>query len=187
VANHVAPVIAQFIKQYPEVEIEIDFNNRNVNLIEEGYDLAIRFGRMNDSSLIARPLTNRTMGLVATPQYIKNHGKPLLPGQLPNFNCIVAVTNRWRFKIGDNIQEIKVQGNWKSNHGQAVINACLADLGIAHLATDLVQEYVDKGLLVYLLEQYQVSDNATWLVYPQKDLMPHRVRLLIDFLLAHFK
>ena len=178
--------MSNFLKEYPNVEVELDFSNRNVNLIEEGYDLAIRFGRMRDSSLIARPLTTRHMSLVATPEYIKISGKPAHPKELNQFNCLIAVTNRWRFKIDDQIKEIKVDGNWRSNNGEALLKACLSSLGIAYLAKDLVQEYVDNNQLVYLLDDYQVSDNATWLIYPRKDLIPYRVRLLIDYLLAHF-
>ncbi|SFD60219.1 LysR family transcriptional regulator [Pseudoalteromonas denitrificans] len=186
VADQVAPILAQFMKKYPEVEIEINFSGRNVNLIEEGFDLAIRFGRMQDSSLIARPLTTRFMSLVATPDYLEQHGIPKVPEDLLHHNCLMAITNRWRFNINDEIKEIKVHGNWRSNHAGAILQACFSDLGIAHLAKDLVQKYIDNKQLVYVLDDYQVSDNATWLVYPRKDLIPHRVRLLIDFLLAHF-
>lgn len=186
VSKQIAPLLAQFIKRYPKVKIEINFSARNVNLIEEGVDLAIRFGRMQDSNLIARPLSTRHMSLVATPNYIAKHGSVNTPDELIEHNCLMAITNRWRFQIDGKIKEVKVQGNWRSNNTDAVKNACLADLGIAHLAKDLIQTEIDNGQLVYLLDDYQVSDNANWLVYPKKDLIPHRVRLLIDFLLDHF-
>lgn len=183
VANQIAPILVQFIKHHPLINIEISFNDRNVNLIEEGFDLAIRFGRMQDSNLIARPLCTRHMSLVATPNYLNKFGKPKSPEQLINHNCLTAVTNRWRFEVDGKIKEIKVQGNWRSNNSDAIKQACCADLGIAHLAKDLVQSEVNKGQLIYLLDEFQVSDNKTWLVYPKKDLIAHRVRLLIDFLL----
>lgn len=185
-SNQIAPLLATFMKKYPQVKIEIDFSGRNVNLIEEGFDLAIRFGRMQDSNLIARPLTTRHMSLVATTCYLDQHGTPNTPDDLISHNCLIAITNRWRFNVEGKIKEIKVQGNWRSNNGDAIKQACIADLGIAHLAKDLAQPLVDQGKLVYLLDEYQVSDNATWLVYPKKDLIPHRVRLLIDFLLSKF-
>ncbi|WP_284204492.1 LysR family transcriptional regulator [Psychromonas marina] len=186
VSKQVAPVLAQFMKRYPQVSIEMNFSARNVNLIEEGVDLAIRFGRMQDSNLIARPLCARHMSLVATPTYLNDHGIPTTPEDLIKYNCLVAITNRWRFNIDGKIKEIKVQGNWRSNNPDAIKQACMTDLGIAYLAKDLVQPQVDSGQLVYLLDDYQVNDNANWLVYPKKDLIPHRVRLLIDFLLVHF-
>lgn len=187
VSKQIAPLLAKFIKLYPQVSIEINFSGRNVNLIEEGFDLAIRFGRMQDSNLIARPLYTRHMSLVATPEYIEQHGLPSTPEALSDHNCLMAITNRWRFKIGSKVKEIKVQGNWRSNNTDAIKAACLDDLGIAHLAKDLVKPEVDAGKLIYILDEFQVNDNANWLVYPQKDLIPHRVRLLIDFLLDHFK
>lgn len=185
-SNQITPLLVQFMKKYPQVKIEINFSGRNVNLIEEGFDIAIRFGRMQDSNLIARPLTTRHMSLVSTTCYLEQYGTPNTPDDLINHNCLIAITNRWRFNVEGKIKEIKVQGNWRSNNGDAIKQACLADLGIAHLAKDLVQPLVNQGKLIYLLDEYQVSDNATWLVYPKKDLIPHRVRLLIDFLLAEF-
>lgn len=187
VARQVAPALASFIEQYPEVSIDLDFSNRNVDLIEEGFDLAIRFGRMQDSNLIARPLINRRMTLVATEQYIEQYGQPTSPEQLAEHNCLIAVTNRWRFLIDGQVQEIKVGGNWRSNNGSAILAACFQSLGIAHLAYDLVERYLAEGKLISLLPDYQVTDNATWLIYPRKDLMPLRVRLLIDYLLAYFR
>lgn len=186
-SQQIAPILAQFIKLYPEVCIEMEFIDRNVNLIEEGFDLAIRFGRLHDSNLIARPLTTRYMSLVATPAYLEKQGKPVVPHDLIYHNCLIAMKNRWRFKIEEKIEEVKVQGNWRSNNGEAILQACLADLGIAHLAKDLVQPFIDNKQLVYLLESYQVNDNTTWLIYPRKDLIPHRVRLLIDFLLESIR
>ena len=186
VSQQIVPLLAKFMQRYPLVNIEVDFSARNVNLIEEGFDLAIRFGRMQDSNLIARPLCARHMSLVATPDYLCEYGIPQSPQQLIAHNCLIAVTPRWRFLIEGKVEEIKIQGNWRSNNIDAIKQACLAHLGIAYLAKDLVQAQVDSGELTYLLDEYQVSDNKSWLVYPQKDLIAHRVRLLIDFLLEEF-
>lgn len=185
-AKHVAPKLAQFCQRYTQVSMVMDFNNRNVDLISEGVDLAIRFGRMADSNLIARPLTTRVMTLVASPDYLTQFGAPSHPEQLIEHNCLYAVTNRWRFKVDGAIKEYKISGRWRSNNGEALLQACLTGLGIAHLAQDIVEEYVSNGRLVSLLAPYQVADNASWLVYPNRDLMPLRVRLLIDFLIAEF-
>ncbi|MBQ4863369.1 LysR family transcriptional regulator [Pseudoalteromonas sp. MMG013] len=185
VANSIAPIVAEFLKRYPEVSIEFDFNNRNIDLIEEGFDLAIRFGRLQDSNLIARKLCHRPMSLVASPEYIANTPIPIHPYELVNHNCLIAINNRWRFNITQQVKEIKVTGNWRSNNPHAILKACIQGLGIAHLAQDIVTESIASGRLIYLLPDFQVQDNATWLVYPRKDLMPYRVRLLIEFLLEH--
>lgn len=185
-AAQVAPKIAEFVTDYPEVEIEIDFNNRNVDLVEEGFDLAIRFGRMQDSNLIARPLCPRFMTLVASPTYLKHNSTPTQPIQLQQHNCLIAMGNRWRFNVNNEVQEVKVTGNWRSSHPRSLLGATLAGLGIAHLAADIVDEYVATGQLLTILEEFQVTDNASWLVYPRKDLMPYRVRLLIEYLLKSF-
>ncbi|BBN80059.1 LysR family transcriptional regulator [Pseudoalteromonas sp. A25] len=186
VANHVTPRIAEFIKVYPEVSVDIDFNNRNVDLVEEGFDLAIRFGLLQDSNLIARKLCPRPMTWVVSKGYQNIHGNIRHPYELCQHNCLSASQGRWRFNICDQIEEIKVAGNWRSNNSFALINACLAGLGVAHLAKDIAQPYVDQGKLEYVLESFQVNDGATWLVYPRRDLMPYRVRLLIEFLIDSF-
>lgn len=186
-SKQIAPKLAQFCQRYSQVSITMDFNNRNVDLIAEGVDLAIRFGRMADSNLIARPLSTRVMTLVASPAYLAKFPAPTHPAQLSEHNCLIAVTNRWRFNLGDTIKEYKVAGRWRSNNGEALLQACLSGLGIAHLAHDIVSEHIQSGKLVSLLESYQVADNASWLVYPNRDLMPLRVRLLIDFLIEEFK
>ncbi|KPH62940.1 transcriptional regulator [Pseudoalteromonas porphyrae] len=187
VATNVAPKIVEFVKRYPDVEVDMDFNNRNVDLVEEGFDLAIRFGRMQDSNLIARPLCPRIMTLVASPDYLQQNPAPTTPHQLTKHNCLVAMGKRWRFNFNGEIKEVKITGNWRSNHPRALLSATLGGLGIAHLACDIVEQYVQQGQLVTLLDEFQVTDNASWLVYPRKDLMPYRVRLLIEYLLTSFR
>ncbi|CAH9065410.1 HTH-type transcriptional regulator DmlR [Pseudoalteromonas holothuriae] len=186
VANQVAPRIADFLKLYPEVTVDLDFNNRNVDLVEEGFDLAIRFGQLQDSNLVARKLCTRPMTWVVSKDYQSQHGDIHHPYELHQHNCLSATHGRWRFVICQQQEEVKVSGNWRSNNSFALINACLAGLGVAHLAKDIVQPYVEQGQLTYILEPFQVNDGATWLVYPRKDLMPYRVRLLIEFLLNGF-
>ncbi|MCF7520265.1 LysR family transcriptional regulator [Pseudoalteromonas sp. L21] len=186
VANQVAPKVAEFVKRYPEVEVDLDFNSRNVNLVEEGFDLAIRFGRMQDSNLIARPLCKRVMTLVASPEYLANHPDLKTPFDLTEHNCLITMRKRWRFNIDNQIKEVRIDGNWRSNHPQAILSAAVAGVGIAHLALDIVEPYLNNGQLVSVLDEFQVSDNASWLVYPRKDLLPFRVRLLIEHLTDAF-
>lgn len=186
VANQVAPKVAEFVKRYPEVEVDLDFNSRNVNLVEEGFDLAIRFGRMQDSNLIARPLCKRAMTLVASPEYLANHTPLKTPYDLAEHNCLITMRKRWRFNIDEEIKEVRIDGNWRSNHPQAILNAAVAGVGIAHLALDIVEPYLKSGQLVSILGEFQVGDNASWLVYPRKDLLPFRVRLLIEHLTNAF-
>lgn len=186
VANQIAPKVAEFVKRYPEVEVDLDFNSRNVNLVEEGFDLAIRFGRMQDSNLIARPLCKRVMTLVASPEYLAKHPTLNTPSDLTEHNCLITMRKRWRFNIDNQVKEVRIDGNWRSNHPQAILNAAVAGVGIAHLALDIVEPYLNNGQLVSVLDEFQVSDNASWLVYPRKDLLPFRVRLLIEHLTDAF-
>lgn len=186
VANHVSPVLAEFAALHPDVNIELDFNNRVVDLIEEGFDFAIRFGRLQDSNLIARKLCDRTMTLVASPSYLKSHPSIHTPLDLNEHQCLVAINPKWRFNDQGKLLEIKVSGRWRSNHPQAIVNACIAGIGLAYLAEDIAHPYVQQGRLVYVLPQYQIKDNASWLVYPRKDFIPYRVKALIEFLIGRF-
>lgn len=186
VTQSIVPLLTEFCHNYPQISIDLNYNDRRVDLVQENYDLAIRFGRLRDSNLIARPLSRRPMTLVASPAYLSLTPEPQIPEDLKHHNCLTAVTNRWRFQYPDGIKEIKVSGNWNSNNADALLKACHAGLGIAHLAYDIVGQEIESGSLIALLEDYQVSDNATWLVYPRKDLIPHRVKLLIDFLVSKF-
>lgn len=185
-AQIIAPVIAKFTKQYPAVSIHMDFTYRNVNLIEEGIDIAIRFGPMKDSKLIARKLVERTMVLAASQAYVDQRGEPISPYELSRHNCLTSFTNKWRFQFEEKIKEIKVDGNWSSNNDDAVLSACREGLGIAYVAKDMIENDIKEGRLQYILYDYRTDNNPTWLVYPRKDLMPLRVRMFIDYLLESF-
>lgn len=124
--NIAVPVLIEFLHQYPSLNIDIDFNSRVVNFVEEGIDFAIRYGRLNDSGLIARKLVDRQLVAVASPGYLQQHGTSKHPAELDRHDCIIAASERWQFTVDDKSFDMKVRGRWRSNSGRSLVRACRA-------------------------------------------------------------
>lgn len=184
--SYIAPALMEFAKQHPELIIEIDFNSRLVNFVEDGIDFAIRYGELNDSNLIARKLISRSMMVVASPEYLRNYGIPNHPNQLKSHRCIIANNDHWAFNIDGTKQSVKVTGNWRSNNANVVREACEQGLGIAYMPESTFTESIEQQKLVPLLDSYCIKGATSWIVYQNKQFMPLRARLAIDFLLERF-
>ena len=179
----VASIVAKFVKKYPEVSVDLEASMRVVDIIEEGFDIAIRMSALNDSSLIARKVEQRRMMVCANPSYFKEHGKPKTPEDLRTHNCLVFPEMSWRFKYPDRIQEVKVRGSWTSNNGRALVSAAREGIGIVRFSDYYFDEFLKTGELEVVLEDYEVDDAATWIIYPNRRHLPTRVRYLVEFLL----
>jgi DNA-binding transcriptional LysR family regulator len=184
--NFVAPALMTFAKDHPELSIDIDFNSRMVNFIEDGIDFAIRYGELNDSNLIARKLISRSMMLVASPDYLAKYGTPNHPNQLKSHRCILANSDHWSFTIDGIKQSIKVSGNWQSNNSNVVLDACEQGLGIAYMPDSTFTKSIKQKKLVPILAPYCITGATSWIVYQNKQFMPLRARLAIDYLLEYF-
>jgi len=184
--NFVAPALMTFAKDHPELSIDIDFNSRMVNFIEDGIDFAIRYGELNDSNLIARKLISRSMMLVASPDYLAKYGTPNHPNQLKSHRCILANSDHWSFNIDGIKQSIKVSGNWQSNNSNVVLDACEQGLGIAYMPDSTFTKSIKQKKLVPILAPYCITGATSWIVYQNKQFMPLRARLAIDYLLEYF-
>ncbi|HHX8554558.1 TPA: LysR family transcriptional regulator [Vibrio alginolyticus] len=185
--NHVAPALMAFAKQHPNLTVEINFNTSMVNFIEDGFDFAIRYGRLSDSGLVARKLVDRPMAVAASQRYLDEHGLPTHPEQLKRHSCIIANKDVWLFeKDGKPLDGVKVQGRWKSNNAHTVLQACAEGLGVAYLPKSSFNDAISSGRLVPILEPYWGSGNSSWIVYQNRHFLPLRARLAIDFLLDHF-
>ena len=179
----VAPLVAEFASLYPEVSIELEASMRVVDIVEEGFDIAIRLTALNDSSLIARKVEDRQIKVCASPAYLDEHGRPQKPEDLRSHNCLVFPEMPWRFKYPDRIQEVKVRGNWRSNNGRVLVAAARQGLGVIRFSEYYITSYLRSGELEVVLENYEVDDAATWVIYPNRRHLPARVRYLIEFLL----
>lgn len=185
--KYLAPALIEFAQQYPELKVEMDFNSRMVNFIEDGIDFAIRYGQLNDSGLVARKLIDRPMAAAASKEYIQLYGKPSSPEQLTQHSCIVTNNDNWQFEAVNNRPfGIRVNGRWKSNNASAVIKACEQGLGIAYLPKSSFREAFESDTLVPVLTPFWGKGSSSWIVYQNRRFLPMRARLAIDFLISYF-
>ena len=186
-AEHfVAPALMAFAQQHPQLTVEIDFNSRMVNFVEDEVDFAVRYGELADSSLIARKLISRPMMAAASPEYLKLYGTPTHPNQLKNHSCIISNNDHWLFTVDGNQKSIRVRGRWRSNNANVVAHACEQGLGIAYMPKSTFDEGIKNDKLVAILEPFWGKGASSWIVYKNRHFQPLRARLAIDFLLAHF-
>lgn len=179
----VAPVVAEFVEKYPEVSVELTVSMQLVDIIDEGFDLAIRMSSLTDSSLIARKIEQRRIMVCASPSYLKEHGRPKIPEDLRTHNCLTFPDMPWRFKYPDRIQEIKVRGTWNSNNGHVLVTAARQGIGVVRFSEYYLDALVHAGELEIVLQDYEVDDAANWIIYPNRRHLPTRVRYLVEFLL----
>lgn len=180
--RYVAPAIAEFTVRYPDVSIELDTRIGIVDIVAEGFDVAIRMSALADSSLIARKVAHRRILTCASPAYLERHGIPRTPDDLLSHNCLTLPNMPWRFAYPDAIQNVKVRGSWTSDSGRALVAAAVQGAGIVRLTSYYVNEELSRGELVVVLADYAIDDAATWIIYPEREHLPTRVRFLIDFL-----
>jgi DNA-binding transcriptional LysR family regulator len=184
--QQVAPVLMEFALLHPALAIEVDFNTRKVNFIEDGVDFAIRYGKLEDSGLVARKLLAHSMMAVASQFYLEKYGYPKHPNELKNHSCIVSNNDHWLFEIDQQEQSIKVSGRWKSNNAHAVVNACEQGLGIAYMPQHNFLKSVEQDKLIPVLEPFWRKNSNSWVVYQNRRFLPLRARMAIEYLLKHF-
>ncbi len=187
---HVAPCLPDFLNQHPRSSIELSLNDRLVNLVEEGYDLALRIGNLADSSLVARRLAPVRLVLCASPDYLEAHGTPMHPSELVSHNCLTysysSQGRDWRFDGPGGLQTVQVKGNLDANSGDAILTATLAGLGIALQPTFIVGQAIRDGQLVQLMPDWKSPELGLHAVYPHRRHLSTKVRLLIDFFADRF-
>ena len=181
--SFVAPAVAEFVSKYPEVSVDLETTMRVVDIIEEGFDIAIRMSALSDSSLIARKVEQRRIMVCASSSYLTKHGRPKTPEDLRQHNCLLFPGMPWRFKFPDSIHEVKVRGTWSSNNARALVAAACQGIGLVRFADYYFDAVLEQGKLEVVLEDYEVDDAATWIIYPNRRHLPTRVRYLIEFLL----
>ncbi|ACQ94468.1 transcriptional regulator, LysR family [Tolumonas auensis DSM 9187] len=177
-----APLVNDFLLQYPQLDLELKLTNETIDLVEEGYDLAIRLGTLDSSSLMCRKLARRTQYLCASPAYLAAKGTPHTLTDLANHRCLGGSIDHWRFLENGKLRNWRIGSAWSCNSGLALKDAALKGLGIVQLPDYYVQEELKQGLLVSLLEEYRLPDDGIWVVYPHNRHLSPKVKLLVDFL-----
>ena len=193
--RHVAPLVPRFRELHADVTISLNLSDRVVDIAGEGYDCAVRVGDMPDSSLVSVRMADNRRLCVATPEYLKRHGRPETPQDLARFDCLVlssdaSQTRGWAFNMPkDGEPELihyRPNGPMDCSDGQVLHNWCLAGYGIAWRSTWEVEEEIAEGRLVAVLEEFAAPPNGIYAVFPQRKHLPLRVRLWVDFLKHHY-
>jgi LysR family transcriptional activator of dmlA len=189
--KHVRPLLSRFALQYPQVEIQMHLSDRPVNLVEQAFDLAIRFGEQPDARITARRLADNRRFLCASPSYIAARGAPGAPRDLHNHSCIVLRENdeiygSWHFRSGTRQETIKVRGPLSTNDGEAALAWALDGHGIVLRSEWDVAPYLRSGRLRLLLADWAPPPADIYILFPTKSHLQAKTRAMVDFMLDAF-
>jgi DNA-binding transcriptional LysR family regulator len=188
---HLAPLWGKFTALYPQVQLEVTLSDRVVDLVDEGYDLAVRIASLPNSTLISRKLATTSLVVCASPQYLKGKPKPAHPSDLKNHSVIsysyLATGDEWVFQGPEGEVRVKTKPKIHTNNGDTCRSAALAHQGIILQPTFLVGPDIQKGDLVALLPEFKTIELGIYAVYPSRKLVSPRIRALVDFLVQEFE
>lgn len=186
----IAPLLTDFLSRYPEIKLDLALSDSHVDLTREGFDIAIRAQKLQDSSLNARELFKNPMFLIASPSYLKQHGVPRTPEELVDHNCIVyselSTQNSWHFTHENNDISVQVNGNFQCDNGDTILTAAVAGVGFAVLPYWMIKSHLDAGELQVVMSDFQPSTLPVNAVFPHSRYLPLKVRCFIDFLIEEF-
>ena len=183
------PLVNNFMVQYSDIEVTAFLSNQKIDLIDGGYDLAIRIGKLSDSTMMAKKLSHRTNFVCAAPDYLKKYGIPHSLTELNQHNCLLGTRDYWHFiedgKNADKEKNLRVFGSVQYNSGHSLVDAALKGLGIVQLPDYYVQKHLASGALVSVLDKYREPEESIWAVYPHNRHLSPKIRLLVDYLAEH--
>ena len=186
--RYMAGAVAAFSRLHPALNVEVHSSFSDVDLIAGGHDLTIRYGRLEDSSLIARKLGTYTLCLCASPEYWKRRGQPEAPDDLRHHNCLGSADRHWLLDSGsDEPMKVKISGNWVSEDGATLMAAAKEGIGVVQLPDFYIRQAVEAGELVKLHSAWSRYWRETWAVYPHGRHLSAKVRLFVDFLAEHMQ
>jgi DNA-binding transcriptional LysR family regulator len=176
----VAPIIRRFCKDHPKVSVTIELTNRIVDLIGEGFDLAIRTGKLADSRLIGTRIASRTLFTCATQEYLQENGTPRQVADLARHECLTGTASLWHFNVANKDIVYRPTGRWRCNSGQAVADAALSGMGICQLPEFYVLPYIDTRQLIPILNTFQAAPEPIWAVYPRRRHLLPKISQLVE-------
>jgi len=190
--KHITPELSRFALAYPEVEVQMQLSDRPVNLVEQAFDLAIRFGEQLDSRITARKLADNRRFLCASPAYLAAHGTPAAPRDLHAHSCIVLresdeIYGSWQFRSGTRQETVKVRGPLSTNDGEAALSWALDGHGIVLRSEWDAAPYLRSGRLQLVLEEWDAPPADIYILFPTKSHLQAKTRAMVDFMLEAFK
>ena len=183
----ILPLVNDFVALYGDIEITTELSNHRIDLIDGGFDIAIRLGQLQDSTLIAKQLSQRANYVCASAAYLKMHGQPYSLSELKDHNCLLGTRDYWRFTEQGKEKNVRVKGNLRCNSGVALVDAALKDIGIIQLPDYYLDPLIASGELITILDQFRDPAEGIWAVYPQNRYLSPKIRLLIDYLATHLQ
>lgn len=188
---HMIKLMPEFMASYPDLRVELEISEREVDLIGEGVDIAVLMSEgMNDDSVVSRRLANNKRTICASPAYLEKFGTPKVPEDILEHNCLthsfLRPFNDWEFTEGEGVRVLRVNGNFHSNSATALYQAVLGGLGLARLADYVVKPALEDGRLVPVLEDFTHNSASIQLVYPNRKHLSHKVRAFVDFMVDKF-
>jgi DNA-binding transcriptional LysR family regulator len=185
--NVFAPVLAQLVTRYPELEVQASFSDRMVDLVTEGFDAAIRLGLLDDSKLVARRVATFGGALVASPAYLEKHGAPRTPEELLQHATISRINEEWPLMHeGRRITVHPRNSRFTADNGATLVAPALAGLGLALLPNFLISEHLASGALAVVMPDYPLPEAGVYVVRPPGGSAPCKVRVLIDIMVERF-
>ncbi|ARR55684.1 LysR family transcriptional regulator [Rhizorhabdus wittichii DC-6] len=180
----VAPIVRRFIETHPRISVRLELTNRLVDLVSEGFDVAIRTGHPTDHRLAARQIASRPAEVCAAPAYLARAGHPRTLADLDRHECLIGTSVNWHFLEDGQRRSFVPSGRWRCNSGNAVVDAALAGMGICQLPSFYVRDQIAAGRLVALLEEYRDRPEPVWAVYPQRRALLPKIQQVIAALEA---
>lgn len=184
-------IIAAFLAKYPELKVELALSDRVVDLVEEGFDLAIRMGPKVAPGLVARKIVDVPIAVCASPDYLQRHGAPQQPRDIASHNCLTYAYStqetEWPFAQNGVEEKVRVTGNFRANNGNVLTNAAIDGLGLVRQPQYLLAEALEQGRLVRVLPTWEAGWHTVNAVYPSRRFLPAKVRALIDFMVEQFR
>ena len=187
---HVAPLIPKLLQRHPKLQIDLVMDDRKVDLVAGGFDVAIRAGNLPDSTLIARKLAPLRQVLCASPDYIDRYGRPGTPAELSSHNCVLysysSDANEWTLIRESGPENVTVSGSYQVNNSEALLEALREGVGIGRLPTFVAGPDLKTGRLVQLFESYRIPEFTIYAVFPERQYLPAKVRAFLDFAIEYF-
>lgn len=189
--RYLAPLISEFMAEHPDLQVDLQLGDRKVDIVDEGFDLAVRIGSLADSSLIARKLATLEFITAASPEYLEAHGRPQHPSDLAHHQCLVYTSadqpSAWSFRSaeGEDV-DVRVDGPMRANNGEALVAGALAGLGVTRMPDWMAADSLRAGRLVPILCDWSYQRGGIYAVYPHNRHLSPKVRLMVDFLGERF-
>ncbi|MHA7880006.1 MAG: LysR substrate-binding domain-containing protein [Saccharospirillum sp.] len=180
--RYIAPALHDFMQRYPDIQAELHLTNQSLDIVDQGFDLAIRLGMLEESRLVARKLAQRSLYVCASPLYLARHGPPHTLAELRHHNCLLGTLDHWRFDEAERHRNVRVRGSLRCNSGAALLDAALKGMGLVQLPDYYVEEAIAEGRLVEVLRPYREQHEGIWALYPPNRHLSAKVRLMVEYL-----